>query len=167
MSYTTASQMLIRFGATEMAQVATPDDAAVIDVGLLRLTVAGGDRSGHDPALVEVADEALTRIDLAIGEAESRINAYLAARYPLPLDPEMVATGCLPGFCADMARYLLHDDKATEAVTQRHATAVRWLQDVAAGKARLGANADAPSTPSGVGMPDFVAHEDPIDVTGY
>ncbi|MBF0139798.1 MAG: DUF1320 domain-containing protein [Magnetococcales bacterium] len=167
MSYTTASEMLIRFGGTEMAQVATSDEAVVVDVGLLRLTVTGGDRSGYDPALVAVADAALSRINLAIGEAESKINAYLGSRYPLPIAPEMIASGCLPGICADVARYLLHDNQVIEVVTQRYAAAMRWLQDVAAGRANLGADADSPSMPSGAGMPDFVAHGDPIDVTGY
>ncbi|HAT50749.1 MAG: DUF1320 domain-containing protein [Nitrospirae bacterium] len=167
MSYTTASEMLIRFGGVEMAQVATSDEAVVIDAGLLRLTVTGGDRGSYDPALVAVADAALNRINLAIGEAESRINAYLGSRYPLPIATEVVASGCLPGICADMARYLLHDNQVIEVVTQRYAAAMRWLQDVAAGRANLGTGADQSSVPSGAGMPDFVAHGDPIDVTGF
>ncbi|MBF0415599.1 MAG: DUF1320 domain-containing protein [Magnetococcales bacterium] len=167
MAYATPEQMLIRFGAREMAQMATPDDAVVVDLNLMRLTVTNGDRSAFDLDAIAVADRALDRILFALNEADAAINSYLNGRYRLPLASDLVESSCLPGLCCDIARYFLHDSKATDTVSRRYDDATRWLRDVAAGKAVLGAETDTAAPQSGAGMPEFTTNPTPLDLDGY
>lgn len=77
----------------------------------------------------------------ALSDADSEINGYIGTRYLLPITTppaDIVRTAC------DIARYRLHDDKATEEVRQRYEDARSWLRDVAKGAVVL---LDASGTP--------------------
>lgn len=109
MPYATQIDMEDRFGADELVQLTdrTPP-ASAIDV------------------------DVLTR---ALTDADGVINRYLGARFAVPLAPaypaDIVRTAC------DIARYLLHDLGAPEAVRQHYEDAVSWLRAVADGKLPL------------------------------
>jgi phage gp36-like protein len=78
-------------------------------------------------------DESIAQAELATASAS--IDSYLAGRYTLPLT---VAPVILTGICADLTRYALYRNAVPELVKERYLAAVRWLRDVADGKASLG-----------------------------
>lgn len=92
---------------------------------LIQLT----DRHGVTGAIV---DEVLDR---AMATADSEASSYVGAAYKLPLPsvPDVLKT-----FTADIARYYLYDEQATEQVTKRYERAISWLKDVVRGVVNLG-----------------------------
>lgn len=78
--------------------------------------------------------ENLEAITAAINDATDTINEYLALRYVLPLS-------CVPSsiksICCDIARYLLHDNKATEEIAERYGYAIERLKLLADRKTSL------------------------------
>ena len=143
--YASAKDLIDRFDAQELAQLAVPKEHVSIDAGLLQKTVAGGNRAAFKAAEIKAADAALVKINRALADATSEINAHLLGRYQLPLEqtPEVIKLKC-----ADIARYLLHDDHPTDQVKQRYEDAMRYLQKVASGQISLGISQDntAPKT---------------------
>lgn len=139
MSYASAQDLIDRFDAQELAQLAVPKEHVSIDAGLLTKTVLGGHRAASKAAEIKAADAALVKINRALGDATSEINAHLLGRYQLPLKavPAMIKLKC-----ADIARYLLHDDHPTEQVKQRYEDAMRYLHKVANGQVSLGISQD-------------------------
>lgn len=110
-------------------------------------------RFGHDEInqLIDPdgtgADESIAQAELAT--ASATIDSYLAGRYPLPLS---VAPVILTGVCADLTRYALHRNGVPELVKERYQAAIRWLRDVADGKASLGlsTNQESPATDAAI-----------------
>ena len=98
------------------------------------------DRYGSDE-LLQLTDRANTGsiddtvITRALADADAEINGYLATRFALPLSPVPTA---LEKLACDIARYRLYEDRVTELVKDRYKDAVRFLQDVSAGKVMLG-----------------------------
>ena len=93
-------------------------------------------------------------VDSAREEAEGEANSYLAQRYKVPVDltayPELAEV--LKGFTLDLVEYRLHTRRppVTDEVVAKHADAVEWLRDVAAGEVSLpAATTVAPNTASG------------------
>ena len=80
-----------------------------------------------------LADE--ERLTLALRDASAEIDAYLAARYPVPL-PNRPAL--LVGIAADIARYRLYDEDASETVRQKFEDALALLKAIAAGTVWIG-----------------------------
>jgi phage gp36-like protein len=82
-------------------------------------------------------DEA--RITQALDEASGQMDLYLGTRHTVPLSglsgPE---TEHLAGVCADIARYRLWDERASDEVRRRYEDAIQFLQQAAAGRIRLG-----------------------------
>ena len=142
--YATPSDMIAWFDAQEISQLATPKRYPVVDAVLLELTASGGDRSSYPPADIEAADAALAVINDALIAATNLIDSYLTNRYTVPLAQAQIDTSPLPRICGDVARYELSDDKAIDTIKQRYDNALRWLRDVAAGNATLGAGDPAP-----------------------
>lgn len=138
--YLTAAQLADRPGATELAQVATPQRDPVVAADLMQATLIGGDRSGFDPADVAVADLALEAITTAIGDASAVIDGYLAARYSLPLAS---TPSVLIVYARAITRYLLHKDRrameSDDAIVRDYRDAMKFLELVSAGKVTLGA----------------------------
>lgn len=81
---------------------------------------------------VETADA--TAGDAFLEQASSEIDSRLAVRYAVPVAPPPKV---LVALCCDIARYRLFDDAAPETVRTRYEDAIRWLNDVAAGRAVL------------------------------
>lgn len=82
--------------------------------------------------------------------ASSEMDSRLAVRYAVPIAGSVSA---LKAPCMDIARYRMFDDAAPETVRERYEDALRWLSDLAAGRAVLlndaGAVVAAPSAPAG------------------
>jgi phage gp36-like protein len=70
----------------------------------------------------------------AIAKADALIDAYLAARYSVPVDP---VPAVLAGLCVDIAVFNLaaRRNRESDSVRRRYEDAVKFLKDVAAGKA--------------------------------
>lgn len=120
--YASVATMQQRYGDDELVQVA-PDD--------------------QSPPAVDTA-----RVESALTDARATIDSYLQARYSLPLasTPDLLVR-----LNAEIARYLLHDDRASERIQQAYEAAIRLLRDIARGNASLGLPDDEESSarPSG------------------
>ena len=107
--------------------------AVVSEAELVRLT--DDDDTGS-------ADEAvLTR---ALEDASSEIDGYVATRHPGPLSP---APAILARYCIDLAMAALYARREMgppEHIESRRKSAIRFLEQVAAGRISLGAEDPAP-----------------------
>ena len=110
MAYATVNDMIMQLGEGEVLSLSDRASAGVVDAAL-------------------VAD--------ALARASSEMDSYLATRHQVPLSvvPSMLKTRCV-----EIAYYLLcrgarviNDD-----IVDLYKDAIRWLRDVAAGKASLG-----------------------------
>lgn len=114
LSLPSATQLLIRFGARDITQVAVPDDKRAIEPELLVAAAAGEPLDSWDSEDVAVAVVTLARIADAVARARSEISFYLRFR-PVGEDaPEWVADDL-----AEIARYHLYDDAGKEESTVR------------------------------------------------
>lgn len=140
MSYILPSDLLTRFGAEELAQVADRGTPRLVTAELISAAAAGADMSGWSVADIEAVGKALANIEQSIEDAQSAIDGYLSGRYGTPMEtpPPVVKR-----LASDVARYYLYEDHATETVQKRYDTAISFLRDVAAGKATLGPEAQA------------------------
>lgn len=130
MTYATKQNMIDRFDAEELE----------------RLT----DRDGTAGAIVDSV------LDRALVDADAKINSYLSGHYTLPLadTPDVLVRTA-----ADLARFYLHKDGATDSVQKAYDHAIGFLKDVAAGRARLGDQDTPGETPASGSGPVFVAGE--------
>jgi phage gp36-like protein len=113
MAYATRQDMIDRFSEAELVQL-TDKDAVRAD------------------SIVE------TVLERALADASATINAYLAGRYTLPLDPSPEILRLL---ACDIARYYLQIQEAGAQVKARYEGAVKFLGRVASGEIRLGVDA--------------------------
>ncbi len=81
----------------------------------------------------------------ALDDATAEVQAYLAARYPLPLAH---VPPLLRNLTADVARYRLWRHAASDEVRQRYEDARRVLEHIASGKVSLGMPAAQAPRPS-------------------
>ena len=140
--YVSLIQLAERPGALELAQLASPKHEAVVDAELLDLTLRGLLRTEYSAAEIAAADAVVARITEAAIEASARIDGYLRQRgYALPLSP---VPPIVAGWCRDITRYRLSGDRISEEgndpVLRDYRDALRFLEQVAAGKFSLGAN---------------------------
>lgn len=99
-------------------------------------------RVASKPGTVELDTAA---VQLAIDDAASIIDGYLAGRYPLPL--AHVPTALVP-ICCDIARYRLYGEQAPEQIGKRFDAAVAFLKSVGKGELALGLSAEGDSLES-------------------
>lgn len=107
------------------------------------LLLTDRDRSGEADAAVA---------ERALADAADEIEGYLAGRYELPLEPGRAASLRRPA--VDIAVYRLAADAATatDERRRRYEDAVRYLERIASGEIRLGADA-VPTPPSAAALP--------------
>lgn len=122
MPYATQQDLVDRFGQSEIAQLTDRAAGTTIDAAV---------------------------VGKALQDADDEINGYLAVRYALPL---AAAPKILSRLACDIARYFLHEDRATEIVAQRHKDAIAYLRDVSSGRVSLGLDA-ANQEPAQAGGP--------------
>lgn len=72
-------------------------------------------------------------VNNALSDATEKMNSYLSIRYNTPL----TKTEHLKLVCCNIARYLLYMNDATDEVEKRYTEDIKWLQQVAAGKANI------------------------------
>ena len=113
MTYATRQDMIDRFGEGDLA----------------RLT----DRA--DPPLEAIDD---TVLNAALADAKAQIDAYVAARYALPLP---TVPTVLKGYECDLAWFILQRQHPTDEATARHKAAMSFLRDVSTGRVSLGPDA--------------------------
>lgn len=123
MSYATQDDLVSRFGETEIIQLSDRANTGVIDSGV-------------------VADK--------LADADAEIEAYLGARYALPL---AVVPTVLVRVASDIARYHLYANRATDDVVRRYKDAIAFLAGVAAGKISIGIDTTAGTTPAASDVP--------------
>lgn len=138
--YLTPADLIARFGREEMAQLSDRAIPRVVSGDLLEAVAVGGDAETAE------ARAALAVIDRALVDAQSEVDSYLSSRYAVPLDP---APAVIARYTGDVARYILHEDHATEEVRKRYEDALVFLRAVASGKAVVVEQAGAEPTTSG------------------
>lgn len=151
--YITTAQLADRPGATELAQVASPERSAIVDATLMDAVLRGTDTSAYLPADVAVANEALATINDAIDAADGLIEGFLAKRgYALPLSP---VPPVVVVWARALTRYTLHKDRITDPKTdpigRDYQDALKLLQLTANGQFSLGIT-DTTVVP-GIGLP--------------
>lgn len=115
MPYCTQSDLVTRFGQAELVQLTDTTGSGQIDAAV---------------------------VSQAIADAEAEIDAYLTARYSLPLAS---VPANLERLACDIARYRLYADRPTDLVDIRYRDAIRYLEQVGRGVIAL-ASTPAPDT---------------------
>lgn len=112
-----------------------------------------------EPITEAIVDDVL---DAALISASGIADAYISARYKTPLSsvPEMIKD-CVGA----IAYYKLCRDRYTDEVRQEYDDALKFLKDVANGKAQLvaeGSEPDAPIADAQVIAPDRIFSRDSL-----
>lgn len=109
MAYSTLQTIVDQFGIDEVIRSSDRDADGVADVGV---------------------------VERAIADADGEIDSYLGTKYQVPLDP---VPGIVVTASATIAMYRLSFDAGTltDEKRRRYEDLIRWLRDVAAGKAVL------------------------------
>lgn len=114
MGYCLVQDMVDRYGQAELAQITDREHGTTLDEAIVLR---------------------------AIADASSEMDSYLTSRYRLPLATVPDVLGVT---CADIARYLLWKDQASEEVRKRYEDARAWLKDLAKGFASLNLGVSQP-----------------------
>lgn len=107
MAYATLQDLQTRFGADELVERTDRQGGATIDAAV---------------------------VQRHLDDASAEIDGYLGARYAVPVDPVLPV---LVGLCCDIARHRLWQPVASEGVRQAYQDALRFLRDIADGRAVL------------------------------
>lgn len=133
--YASATQLLARYSADEIAQRADASMPPVVYGELLSAAASGADLSGYTAAEQAAAQVALVRVERALEDARQTIDSYLGGRYQLPLSQ---APEVLERIAGQLARYFLYDDAATEQIETLYKDSIKFLESVANGRVQLG-----------------------------
>lgn len=154
--YATASKLLSRFSATELAQLVDRGIPPLVTAAMLTTAAASGDMSGYTQEERDATTAALEVINQAIVDAAAEINPYLEGRYTLPLT---VVPEVLTRVACDLARYYLYDDRALDQVKDRRDNAIGFLKLIADRKVSLGISEAGQAAPSSAGTVQASAPE--------
>ncbi|MGK2926112.1 MAG: gp436 family protein [Lysobacterales bacterium] len=146
MPYATAADLVIAFGARELAQLATPRRFDVVGDEDLELAIEDDTYPTGKPN-EQALEACLDAINQALAVTDGMIDSYVGTHYTLPLasTPAVLREAAL-----DLARYELQKEAATEEAQKRRDQVVAWLKDISGGKARLGvATIDSPAGSGG------------------
>lgn len=125
--YLTPAQLRDLTSNLELAQVATPREFAPIPPEAMRKAIDG---QTVDPPNTEKAALALAKIEDAIEAAQDLVDNFLRSRYVLPLE---VAPSTVTEIMVRVARYTLHNERASDEIVERYKEAMKWLQAIADG----------------------------------
>lgn len=138
MTYATATELLTRFDAAEIAQRVDRGVPRLVTPKLMLDVAAGASLAAYTADEQARAAEALVVVQRALQDADDTINGYISARYNLPLAP---VPAVLARVACELARFYLYDDQVTDTVKDRHASNIKWLEGVSKGTVSLGADA--------------------------
>lgn len=141
MSYASQSELTTRYGARELVQVTD------------KTTPPSGSADA-------------TTIARACTDADGEIESRLGVRYVVPIAPT-VPTVVVDIACR-IARYKLHEDRATPKIRTDYEDAIKFLSDVAAGRANIPGLVDStgsPTTPDDVSVGRFAVSAPPMRIT--
>ncbi|MEO8135544.1 MAG: DUF1320 domain-containing protein [Betaproteobacteria bacterium] len=146
-------------GAQELSQVASTEHQAVVDPQLMEITLRDGDRTSYDADEIALADAALERIGTAVTETDALIEAYIARRVSLPLDP---VPSVLVQIARAIVRYELHKHliagETVHPIVRDYKDKLRLLEAIRDGKVTLGV-ADPAAVDGGLGDVRFDSSE--------
>jgi phage gp36-like protein len=137
MPYATATQLLTRFSANEIAQRADRGELRLVTAQLMIDAAAGASLAAYSAGEQAAAALALTVVQRAVNDAQNTIDSHIGGRYPLPIAP---VPEILERLSCDLARFYLYDDQVTETIQKRFDDAMKLLRDVRDGKSQLGPN---------------------------
>ena len=153
MTYATASALLSRFDAAEIAQRVDRGIPRLVTAELLIAVAAGASLVAYTPEEVARGQAALVVVQGALQDADDTINSYISARYTLPLAP---VPAVLARVACELARFYLYDDQVTDLVKERHAANIKWLGEVSKGTVTLGADAASGQQPTSSASAELV-----------
>jgi len=136
--YTTAQSLVDHFGAREISEVSGPQDADVVSAEHLReILKETPDTSEWGTAAIAAAEAAKTRIEEAIATADSTIDMAIRS-----VGSETPIAGIPPALIVaiseDLARYDLHKERPTKAITERYKASMGTLDKIAKGTLVIG-----------------------------
>lgn len=135
MAYATAADLRKKTGIRELAEAVTEDNAAPVSEATLAIVIAGTSTTAEPPDQVALAQDVLARIGEALDKASAICDGYLGGVIDvLPVTP---VPQLLRDLTLDVARYELHDTRATEAIVDRYEKALEMLADIRDGKVSL------------------------------
>ena len=137
LSLPSATQLMVRFGARDITEVAVPDNKRSIEPELLVAAASGASLDEWPPEDVAIAVAALARIADVVTRARSEVSFYLRFR---PVDEE--APAWVTDDLAEIARYHLYDDAGQETSTVRvlYKDVLKRLETLAAEDKERGAS---------------------------
>jgi phage gp36-like protein len=133
--YLTPADLLARFGAEELAPVADRATPREVTPELLAKAIAGDPLSGWADSNVAAVTAAVARLTSTLEDAQSAVDAYLSGRYRTPLATVPLV---IQRLVADVARYYLYGDRASDPIRQTFEAAMGLCRDIAAGKVSFG-----------------------------
>lgn len=145
MPYATATQLLTRFSANEIAQRADRGDVRLVTAQLMLDVAAGASLAAYSAGEQAAAAQALQVTQRALDDARNAIDSHIGGRYPLPIEP---VPEILERVACDLARFYLYDDQVTETIQKRFDEAMKLLRDVRDGKSQLGPNGTTGEEPA-------------------
>lgn len=146
MPYLTPADLVARFGGEEIAQVADRATPREVTPELLALAIAADPLTGWAASDVAAVNAAVALLETTIDDAQSTIDAYLSGRYTTPL--AMVPL-VIKRMTADVARFYLHGDRASDPIVKAYEAAMGLCRDISTGKVAFGA--DVVNSPKGGG----------------
>ncbi|MNU44058.1 hypothetical protein D3C71_328630 [compost metagenome] len=111
----------------------------------LYLTLAILNETFGEASIAKVIAATGVDIEAFLASINTEIDAYVGAAVPLP--PSEAAVSVVRGAAADLARYRLYRDAASDLMRDRAQDALKFLAAVAARKLSLPAHPDDPATP--------------------
>lgn len=138
MPYATATELLTRFDAAEIAQRVDRGVPRLITAPLMTAVAAGTGLAAYSADAIARAQAGLVVVLRALQDADDTINGYVSARYTLPIAP---VPAVLQRVACELARFYLYDDQVTDLVKDRQAANIKWLGEVSKGTVSLGADA--------------------------
>lgn len=138
MTYATATALLTRFDAAEIAQRVDRGVPRLVTAQMLTDVASSANLDAYTLEEAARAGVALIVVQRALQDADDTINGYISARYTLPVSP---VPAVLERVACEMARFYLYDDQVTDLIKDRHAANIKWLGEVSKGTVSLGADA--------------------------
>lgn len=156
MPYATATDLITRFGAREIAQRADRATPRLVSEQLLKDAAAGVSLAAYSAPQQAAAAEAMTIIQRALDDARDTIDSHVSSRYALPIAPVPPILGRI---ACNVARRYLYDDQVTDLIKDAYEDDMRMLREVRDGKASLGADAATNQQPTSTAVAEIASGE--------